>query len=177
MPGRHDAGSLRICLSMQHARPTLRCPGRRVPAHNGEDSPATQQPSKRSPPVKTILTEVFGTALLLVMGGVSSAQAQLAYGNTVLNGCYGYLATSSDTESPPQNRSVVGTLCFDGAGNIVGVTGSPGLTGNTANTNGTVASASALTGTYKVTNSPGDGMGTWVLDRCTTEAFTINTLD
>ena len=127
--------------------------------------------------MKTILTEVFGTALLLVMGGVSSAQAQLAYGNTVLNGCYGYLATSSDTESPPQNRSVVGTLCFDGAGNIVGVTGSPGLTGNTANTNGTVASASALTGTYKVTNSPGDGMGTWVLDRCTTEAFTINTLD
>jgi hypothetical protein len=110
------------------------------------------------------------------MGNGSGAQAQVAYTNSVLQGCYAHLNTSVDTKPGALNTDVVGTFCFDGNGNIVGTTGTPGLSGHLSNTKGTIQTLSDQTGTYSVTNSPGDGMGTFVTD-CATREFSINHVD
>ena len=120
-------------------------------------------------------TMIVGTATLaLSRGGV--AHSQVAYTNTALNGCYAHLATSVDSGSAAANRDSVGTTCFDGKGHIVGSTTAPHLSGGVSNTNGSVASHDDVTGTYKVTNSPGDGMGVFV-GRCATHAFVLKHID
>jgi hypothetical protein len=125
--------------------------------------------------VKTILTGVGAAALLVAIA--SSAQAQVVYSNSVLNGCYSHIDASSDTQTGALNTQSLGTFCFDGNGNVVGTTGAPDLTGHYDNTNGMVGSGSGGGGaTYTVTNSPGDGMGT-INDKCSTVAFSINSVD
>jgi hypothetical protein len=111
------------------------------------------------------------TALVLAVACLGPAQAQVAYTNSVLNGCYAHISTSVDNGSGTA-KDVVGTFCFDGNGNIVGTSGTPGLSGATGNTDGKVRSVSNQTGTYSVTNSPGDGMGTFTIG-CSTHAFAI----
>lgn len=126
--------------------------------------------------MKNMFKAMAGIVLLAALGGLSRAHAT-NYPNSVLNGCYGYLLTSQDPL--PNDRSGVGTICFDGNGNIVpGVSGNA-LTGGYNNTNGTVTSASLVTGTYAVTNFPGQGMGIFHLNvTCGgTFAFSVNTID
>jgi hypothetical protein len=124
--------------------------------------------------VKIVLIGV--AALLASAACLGSAQAQVAYTNAVLNGCYAHLSTSVDTEAGAQNRDIVGVLCFDGKGNVVGSSGTPGLSGHVSNTNGSVKTSSNETGTYSVTNTPGDGMGTFE-DACSTHAFAVRNVD
>ncbi|MGD0192874.1 MAG: hypothetical protein ABSD74_19225 [Rhizomicrobium sp.] len=108
----------------------------------------------------------------LALSAAGSAQAQVAYTNAVLNGCYGHISTSVDDGSG-QAKDVVGTLCFDGNGNILGTTGTPGLSGHVQNTDGKVKTGADETGTYAVTNTPGDGMGTMTA-ACGTHEFVIS---
>jgi hypothetical protein len=126
--------------------------------------------------MKTIMTGTAAGVLLMAFGGFGAAQAQVVYTNAVLSGCYSQTSISVDTEAGALNRNIVGTLCFDGNGNIVGTSGTPSLTGHVSNTNGTVSSTSEETGTYSVTNSPGDGMGT-ITYTCSTHAFSVNSVD
>ncbi len=122
--------------------------------------------------MKYILTAT--TAALLIAAG-SPAQAQVAYTNSALNGCYAHLSTSVGDESGTI-RDVVGTFCFDGQGHLLGTSSTPGLTGYVENTNGTVKTGTDQQGTYAVTNMPGDGMGTFE-GRCSTHAFAIRNVD
>jgi hypothetical protein len=126
--------------------------------------------------MKIALTSVAAAALLTFAGSLNTAQAQVAYTNAVLNGCYAHQSSSVDTEAGAENRDIVGVLCFDGKGNIVGTSGTPGLSGHVSNTNGTVKTASDETGTYSVTNSPGDGMGTFQAG-CSVHEFAIRNVD
>jgi len=103
------------------------------------------------------------------------ASAQVAYTNSVLNGCYAHLSSSVD-DGTNIGRDVVGTFCFDGNGNIVGTSGTPALSGSMGNTNGVAKTTSDQTGTYSVTNTPGDGMGTFTIG-CGTHAFVIANVD
>lgn len=118
----------------------------------------------------------LGAAGAFLVGSGYGAEAQVAYTNSVLQGCYAHLNTSVDTQPGALNTDVIGTFCFDGNGNIVGTTNTPGLTGRVSNAKGNVQTVSDQTGTYSVTNSPGDGMGTFVTD-CATRAFSINHVD
>jgi hypothetical protein len=127
--------------------------------------------------MKKVLTGAAAFALFATMSAIDSSQAQTKYTDAVLNGCYGYLATSVDTQTGADNRNVIGTICFNGVGGIVGTPGSPALTGDYANTNGTLATATNVAGAYVVTNTPGDGMGTWQIAACATQAFSVNTVD
>ncbi len=114
----------------------------------------------------------MGAACIFVASAaISTARAQVAYTNSVLNGCYAHLSTSVDDDSGVA-RAVLGTFCFDGNGNMVGTSGTPGLSGHVMNTNGKVKSEGDETGTYSVTNSPGDGMGV-IQGACGTRAFVI----
>ena len=115
---------------------------------------------------------VASVAGVLVASVAGAANAQVVYTNSALDGCYAHLSTSVDTGSAAENRDNVGTVCFDGRGNIVGSSTAPHLSGGVSNTNGTVASHDDVTGTYKVTNSPGDGMGV-IEGRCTKHAFVL----
>src|SRR5262249_12849413 len=99
----------------------------------------------------------FAGAVTLAISLGTAAHAQVAYTNSALNGCYAHLATSVDSGSAAVNRDTIGTMCFDGKGHILGSTTVPHLSGGVSNTNGVVASHDDVTGTYKVTNSPGDG--------------------
>jgi hypothetical protein len=115
---------------------------------------------------------VASIAAVLVASGAGAASAQVAYTDSALSGCYAHLGTSVDTGSAAENRDNVGTMCFDGKGNIVASSTIPHLSGGVSNTNGTVGIHDDVTGTYKVTNSPGDGMG--VLEgRCAKHAFVL----
>jgi hypothetical protein len=114
---------------------------------------------------------IAGTLALYFAAG-SGAPAQVAYTNSALNGCYAHLTTSVDTGAAAENRDGVGTLCFDGKGNIVASSKAPNLSGGVTNTNGTVNVHDDITGTYKVTNSPGDGMGIFE-GRCARHAFVL----
>ncbi|HEX3429586.1 MAG TPA: hypothetical protein VHT03_01760 [Rhizomicrobium sp.] len=117
------------------------------------------------------------SAILVASAGwYGSAHAQVSYNNTALNGCYAHLGTSVDTGSSTVGRDTVGTLCFDGMGNIVGTAGSTGLSGHVTNTDGTVTTTSDQTGTYKVTNYPGDGMGVFK-GTCTEHSFVLRNVD
>jgi hypothetical protein len=116
-----------------------------------------------------IVTSALG---VLVASGASGASGQVAYTDSALNGCYAHLSTSVDSGSAAEDRDNVGTMCFDGKGNIVGSSTAPHLSGGVSNTNGTVASHDDATGTYKVTNSPGDGMGVFE-GRCAKHAFVL----
>ena len=121
-----------------------------------------------------ILTVTCGLVACAMGAGI--AHAQVAYTNSALNGCYAHLANSQDTGSAALNRDNVGTTCFDGKGNIVASATSPHLSGGVTNTDGTVAMHDDVTGTYKVTNSPGDGMGIFV-GRCAKHAFVLRDID
>lgn len=114
--------------------------------------------------------------LLASAGWYGAAQAQVAYTNAALNGCYSFSGTSVASASTTEARDNVGTFCFDGNGNIVGTTGSTGLSGHVGNTDGTVHTTADETGTYNVTNYPGDGMGVFE-GRCTEHAFVLRDID
>lgn len=118
---------------------------------------------------------ILGAASLLAFPA-GAAQAQVAYTNSVLNGCYADFSTSVDTGSTVVGRDGVGTICFDGKGNIVGTSKVPALSGGVSNTDGVAHANEDHTGTYKVTNSPGDGMGTFE-GRCTVHAFVLRRVD
>jgi len=125
-------------------------------------------------PPSTISATITGLLLSAVIVGI--AQAQVAYNDTALNGCYGHLSTSVDIGSAAENRDVVGTLCFDGKGKIVASSQAPYLTGSIGNTNGTEQIHQGVAQTYSVTNSPGDGMGTFDAG-CTKHAFVLKHMD
>jgi hypothetical protein len=107
---------------------------------------------------------------------LGAAQAQVAYTDSALNGCYAHHSTSVDTGSAAENKDAVGTMCFDGKGHIVAASHAPFLSGGVSNTNGVVRSHNDVTGRYSVTNSPGDGMGTFE-GRCTKHAFVLRNVD
>jgi hypothetical protein len=115
--------------------------------------------------------------MVLLALGVGNSQAQTAYTNAAPRGCYGFLSNSVDVAAP-NNRSTVGTICFDGMGNIIPSVGSLDQTGWWQNTGGIGASFAAVSGTYGVTNNPGQGMGYFSFPSvCGTYAFSINTVD
>jgi|HubBroStandDraft_6_1064221.scaffolds.fasta_scaffold24585_8 hypothetical protein len=120
--------------------------------------------------MKLILTGVAAAALLASAGSV--AQAQIAYTNSVLLGCYAHSNTSVDTPSNAVGQNTVGTFCFDGNGNLVGTSGTPGLSGHVSSTDGVVKTKTDQTATYSVTNTPGDGMGT-IVEKCGTYTFSV----
>jgi hypothetical protein len=115
-------------------------------------------------------------AVVFVAAGMSMASAQVAYTNRALNGCYAHEATSVDSSSAAENRDNVGTTCFDGKGHILGSTTAPHLSGGVTNTNGKAVEHDDVTGTYKVTNSPGDGMGIFQ-GKCAKHAFVLRHVD
>jgi hypothetical protein len=122
--------------------------------------------------MKNMLKAVAGIVLLAAFGGIGSSYGQNhAYTNAPLKGCYGFLVTSVDTQGPNadrENRDAVGTFCFDGMGNITD------QTGVCTNTNGTTTCIADITGTYAVTNAPGQGMGTLTHTGCvSTHVFSI----
>jgi len=117
-----------------------------------------------------------GTALVACVGWCAATEAQVAYQNSALNGCYATRAASIDTGSTTVGTASVGTLCFDGNGNIVGTTATPALSGRAVNTEGNVNVASDQTGTYSVKNQPGDGMGVFQ-DTCTIHQFVLRNVD
>jgi hypothetical protein len=120
----------------------------------------------------------IASAGLLISSISSSVQAQVAYTNSALKGCYAHLSTSVDSSSAAENRQVVGTLCFDGKGNIVAAAHAPFLSGAISNSNGTVHDADDQTGTYSVTNAPGDGMGVFEGSKhCAKHAFVLRGID
>lgn len=120
----------------------------------------------------------FATALFACsVCSWGSAHAQVAYTNAALNGCYAHRGTSVDTGATTVGRDTIGTLCFDGKGNILGTNGSTGLSGHIANTDGTVHVVSNQTGTYNVTNSPGDGMGVFIGQCGPDHTFVLSNVD
>jgi hypothetical protein len=121
--------------------------------------------------MKNILMGTAAGMLIVAISGVAAAHAQVTYTNAVLNGCYGFMEASVDTQAGALNRDSVGTLCFDGNGNVTDASG------HYSNTNGTEGSGSGGGGaTYSVTNSPGNGMGT-IVDTCSTKGFSVNSVD
>jgi hypothetical protein len=126
--------------------------------------------------MRNLLTATAAGIVLMAFGGLGAAQAQVAYTNSALTGCYSYMGASVDTESGALNRNNAGTFCFDGNGNLVGTKGTPGGSGHYGNTNGTLSTGTDDSGTYAVTNTPGDGMGTITLS-CETQGFSINNVD
>lgn len=116
------------------------------------------------------------STILALAAGSAASNAQVAYTNRALNGCYAHMATSVDSGAAAVNRANVGTMCFDGMGHILASSTVPHLSGGVSNTNGTVTMHDDVTGTYKVTNSPGDGMGVFQ-GRCATHAFVLRRVD
>ncbi|HEY4113581.1 MAG TPA: hypothetical protein VGM17_05910 [Rhizomicrobium sp.] len=118
----------------------------------------------------------MGVAAIFAGALCSAANAQVTYTDGALNGCYAHEVTSVDSGSAAVNRDGVGTTCFDGNGHILGSATSPHLSGGVSNTNGVIASHDDVTGTYKVTNSPGDGMGVFE-GKCDKHAFVLRHID
>jgi hypothetical protein len=119
---------------------------------------------------------IAGAGLLGCAAGLGAAQAQVAYTDSALNGCYAHHSTSVDTGSAAENRDAVGTMCFDGKGHIIAASHAPYLSGGVSNTNGNVQSRNDVTARYAVTNTPGDGMGTFE-GKCTKHAFVLKNVD
>lgn len=119
---------------------------------------------------------IASVAILGMAAGMQTAGAQVAYTNSALNGCYAHEATSVDSGSAAENRDNVGTTCFDGKGHIVASATAPHLSGGVTNTNGKSVTHDDVTGTYTVTNSPGDGMGIFK-GKCLTHAFVLRHVD
>lgn len=132
--------------------------------------------------LKSMSKAMAGIVLLAALGGIGRSQAQNVYNDTVLKGCYGFLNTSVDTEGPNaarKNESIVGTLCFDGNGNILKTLAGDNQSGWWFDTNG-VAKQGADSGTYMLAapNVPGQGMGTFSFTKgCQTYAFSVNSVD
>ena len=127
--------------------------------------------------MKNMLKSMAGIVLLVGLGGLGSSQAQTAYTNAALRGCYGFLSNSVDV-APPSNRSTVGTICFDGVGKVIPTAGGVNQTGWLQTTNGATVSAASVTGSYSVSNNPGQGMGFLSFSGvCGTYAFSINSVD
>jgi hypothetical protein len=106
------------------------------------------------------------------------AQAYTNYDNSALHGCYAVLSRSIDTTS---NRDSTATLCFDGLlglGHIIGTFTGLHSSGACENTNGPPAIChSNIMGTYKITNAPGDGMGTLTYSSgCGTHSIVIHSV-
>lgn len=118
----------------------------------------------------------LAAATIVSATAVVSAQAQVAYTNSALNGCYAHQSSAIATSTGSGNSNLVGTLCFDGNGKIMGSSGTPGLSGHVSNVGGTTSSVKNQTGTYSVTNSPGDGMGTFQ-GKCATHEFVLKNVD
>jgi hypothetical protein len=123
--------------------------------------------------MKKFVTQFSG--LVLALACVGSAHAQVAYTNTALNGCYATRSTSLDNATATSFEAV-GTLCFDGNGHIVAASHAPFLSGSTVNSNGTVREHNNVTGTYNVTNAPGDGMGR-IMQACHIRAFVLHNVE
>jgi hypothetical protein len=119
---------------------------------------------------------IASAAMLVSIAASADANAQVAYTNSALKGCYAHLSTSVDTGSAAENRDIVGTICFDGKGNIVTSSSAPYLTGAVSNTNGDVHRNNDINGTYNVTNAPGDGMGEFD-GKCAKHAFVLKHVD
>jgi len=120
---------------------------------------------------------LVGSVFLASMGWYVEAQAQVAYDDSALKGCYAYRGTSVDTgSSDTAGKDTVGTLCFDGNGHIVGTSATPSLSGHVANYNGKRTATPDETGSYHVTNDPGDGMG-YFETKCTFHAFVLRNVD
>jgi len=130
------------------------------------------------------LLAMAATVLLAALGGSGPSQAYTVtnYTDAVLDGCYSHLGTSVDT-SVGTNKTQVGTICFNGAGVIVNVSGGDNQTGQCQNMNGIVTcNTAAGTGTYALApaNTPGQGMGTFTvtLGPCTyIHNFAVNSVD
>ena len=134
--------------------------------------------------MKNMLKAMAGIVLLAALGGIGRSQAQTTYTDSVLKGCYGHLSTSVDTENPPRNKNIVGTVCFDGNGNIIPSLSGVNQTGQYQNLNGVVVANVNGSGTYSLgnPNTPGQGMGTITVPGgtggCTSvHAFSVNSVD
>jgi hypothetical protein len=103
--------------------------------------------------MKHLLTGLLGLVLFAAMGSIAPSNAFTLHPPlTSLNGCYSFLLNSIDTNP---ERQQVGTLCFNGAGAVVGGVNNTGICTNTAG----VTHCGNFHGAYKITDTPGDGMG------------------
>ena len=127
--------------------------------------------------MKDMVKTIAGILLVVALAGVGSSQAQHAYTNFVLRGCYGFLSNSVDVAPPNLNRSTVGTMCFDGNGNIIPNFGALDGTGWWQTTNGASLAFAKQGGVYAVLNAPGQGMGQIRLANGCYYAFSINSVD
>jgi hypothetical protein len=122
--------------------------------------------------------KVTALVLLAAFGMISRCHASTVYTNGQLKGCYSFLSTSRD--AAPLDEVVVGTICFDGRGNIVPDSGAEDQTGWEEILGGSLSTVGKEPGTYSVTNSPGQGMGTFSLSAasfCGKYAFSLHSLD
>ena len=130
--------------------------------------------------MKNVLKVMAGIVLLVAVG-VGRSPAQTTYTDSVLKGCYGHLSTSVDTENAPRNKNIVGTICFDGNGNILPSLSGVNQTGHYQNLNGVVTANANISGTYSLgnPNTPGQGMGIFTVPGpCTTiHGFSVNSVD
>ena len=126
--------------------------------------------------MKNMVKTMAGIVLLVALAGVGSSQAQTAYNNSVLRGCYGFLSNSVDV-APPLNRSTVGTICFDGNGNIIPNVGALDQTGWVQTTSGPFVALAKQPGVYAVLNNPGQGMGEIRFATGCYYVFSINSVD
>jgi hypothetical protein len=125
--------------------------------------------------MKNMMKVMAGIALLVALGAGSS-QAQVAYTDAALQGCYGFRSDSVGV-APPLNTSTVGTICFNGAGVIIPNAGALDQTGWMQTTNGVAAASVHVGGKYGVTNVPGQGMGSLVFTNGCEYYFSINSVD
>ncbi len=127
--------------------------------------------------MKSLLKAVVGIALVAALGGINRSQASTVYTDANLKGCYGFLSNSVG-QLAPLNSSIVGTICFDGKGHIVPKDPLSGeaQTGWTMNVGGIIMPVMTVAGTYAVTNSPGQGMGTFSFTSggCGSYVFSFN---
>jgi hypothetical protein len=127
--------------------------------------------TERGTPMKNLTNAMAGIVLLVALG-VGSSQAQNhAYTKAVLSGCYGFLSNSVDSKP---STATVGTICFDGQGNIVSNAGGLDQTGWLTDTTVGNFFTSHEGGTYNVGNAPGQGMGTMTFANGCTYYFSMN---
>lgn len=132
--------------------------------------------------LKMIAPLAAAIMLLLTAGAGAPAFAiGTTYTNAALLGCYSHRIVSVDTQTAANNTAQVGTFCFDGAGTLVYTPSN--LTGGCSNVNGAwnCPGVGPHSGTYTVTNSPGDGMGTFSIyvgtSLCEVHEFSLNSVD
>ena len=117
-------------------------------------------------------TLILASAAMMMAAPLAPAQAQIAYDDSVLNGCYARTSSSVDA-GVTESEAALGTTCFDGKGHILVSNTSPRLSGGYTDLDGTVIRHGGVAGTYRVTNSPGDGMG-FLEGPCSKHAFVLH---